>query len=108
MQRLRKGDEIIILSGNDKGARGQIESVIYDANRVITHVIVDGVNLRWKHSRGNPARNDQGGRLRKEAPLPVGKVALYNEEKKGPDRVRIQVTEGGKRERVFASTGGKV
>lgn len=108
MQRLRKGDEIVVLSGNDKGARGQVERVIYAANRSMTHVLVTGINLRWKHSRGNPAHNEQGGRLRQEAPLPVAKVALYNEEKGGPDRVRIQVADDGKRTRVFASTGGKV
>lgn len=107
MQRLRKGDEVIVLSGDSKGARGKIDRVIYDAARQVSHVVILGVNTRKKHSRGNPQRNEPGGIISIEHPLPECKVALFNEAKSGPDRVRIVVSDDGKRERVYASSGEK-
>lgn len=108
MQRLRKGDEVIVISGVDKGSRGPIERLVYDANRQVTHVLINGVNKRWKHSRGNPRLNDPGGRLSKEMPIPASKVALYNATKGGADRIRIVVDKDGNKERVFVSNGEKV
>ena len=108
MNRLRTGDEVIVISGVSKGVRGQIDSVIYDDDKDVSHVLIKGVNMRWKHSKGNPQKNDPGGRIQQEAPIPVSKVALYNEKKGGADRVRVTKDEDGKRQRVFASDGEKV
>lgn len=105
MERIRSGDEVIVISGINKGARGQVEKVIYGPDRRVSHVVVTGVNMRVKHEKPNPAKNEVGGKINREAPLHVSNVAIYNEDKGGPDKVRIIVGEDGKRTRVFASGG---
>ena len=105
MRKLRTGDEVVVISGSNKGARGQIEKVIYGSDRRISHVVVTGVNYRVKHTRPNPSKGDPGGKVNKEAPMHVSNIAIYNSEKGGPDKVKIKIGEDGKRTRVFASGG---
>ncbi len=108
MNRLRKGDEVVVTSGSNKGARGKIEKVILDAARVPVKVVITDVNQRTKHTRGNPQKNDPGGRIQQEHPVHVSNVALYNEQLKKPGRVRIEIGDDNKRYRVFIKDGQRV
>lgn len=107
MQGIRKGDTVIVLTGTNKGATGQVDRVIYDERRIITHVLVQGLNLKTKNVRPNPARDEPGGQTKREAPIHISNVQLYNQERKKGERVRIKFDENGKRYREFAG-GGKV
>lgn len=109
MRRIRKGDEVQVLAGRDKGRRGTVKRVLAAGpGRRPDHVVVEGINVRIRHTRPNPAKNDPGGRIGVETKIHVSNVGLYNPAKKGPDRVRI-VTDGrGRKSRVFASDGKEV
>ena len=107
MQRIKKGDEVMVMSGNNKGSRGQVEKVVYDANRVATHVIVTGVNIRIKHTRPDPSKEVVGGRVSKEAKIHISNVMPFSEESKKAERVKIKFDDNKKAYRSFAS-GGKI
>lgn len=100
MKKLRKGDEVVILSGKDKGRTGTIGEIRADGT-----VLVAGINVAKKHARGNPQKNQPGGILDKEMPLHVSKVALWNPGAKKGDRVGIRTLADGKRVRFFKSSG---
>ena len=100
MQRIKKGDEVIVIAGKDKGRRGKVGSVLADG-----HVIVEGVNLVKKHQKGNPNTGATGGIVEKEMPLPLCKVALWNPASKKGDRVGVKKLADGKRVRFFKSNG---
>jgi large subunit ribosomal protein L24 len=97
MKKLRKGDQVVVLSGKDKGRHGAILKVFDDGK-----VLVEGVNVVKKHQRGNPQKNQAGGILDKEMPLHVSKVAIRNAAGKG-DRVGIKTLADGKRVRFLRS-----
>lgn len=101
MQRIRQGDDVIVISGTHKGARGQVERVIYDRNRQVSHVVIPTVNNVTRHERPNPAKGEPGGRIAKEAPIHVSNVALYDDKRKRGARVRIETDAQGKRQRAF-------
>ncbi|MCM2681424.1 50S ribosomal protein L24 [Echinimonas agarilytica] len=96
--KIRKGDEIIVLAGKDKGKRGEVEQVLVEANKVV----VKGVNLVKKHQKPNPYQQVEGGIIEKEAPLHISNVAIYNAETGKADRVGFRV-EDGKKVRIFKS-----
>ena len=98
--KIRKGDNVVVLSGRDKGRRGAVLKVLPDAL-----VIVEGVNRVKKHTRANPQTNSTGGIIDKEMPLPVCKVALWNPSAKKGDRVGFKTLADGKKVRVFKSNG---
>jgi large subunit ribosomal protein L24 len=100
MRKIRKGDDVIVLSGRDRGRRGTVLRVVGR-----DYVVVEGVNKVKKHQRPNPMRGVTGGIVDKEMPLPVCKVALYNPATKKGDRVGIRVLEDGRRVRYFKSNG---
>ena len=100
MRKIRKGDEIIVIAGKDKGKIGQIQQVVADGQKVI----VDGVNVVKKHVRPNPMKNVQGGIESKNMPIDISNVAIYNSETKKADRIGFKVEEG-KKVRVLKSTG---
>ncbi|MBO1923969.1 50S ribosomal protein L24 [Thiomicrorhabdus sp. 6S3-12] len=102
MNRLRKGDEVIVLAGKDKGKRGSISSVMANGK-----VLVDGINLVKKHTKGNPMTGAQGGIVSKEMPIDASNVALVNPETNKADKVGFKV-EGEKKVRFFKSTGKAV
>lgn len=102
MNRLRKGDEIIVITGKDKGKRGSVSSVLSNGK-----VLVDGVNLVKKHTRGNPQTGVQGGIVTKEMPIDASNVALLNPETNKADKVGFK-EEDGKKIRFFKSTGKAV
>ena len=100
MKKLRKGDEVVVLSGKDKGRTGTIGDILPDGK-----VLVAGINVAKKHARGNPQRNQPGGIVDKEMPLHASKVAIWNPGSKKGDRVGIRALADGKRVRFFKSSG---
>lgn len=98
MNRLRKGDEVIVIAGKDKGKLGTVSQVMQNDK-----VLVDGVNLVKKHVRPNPMTGEQGGIVSKEMPIHTSNIALYNPETKKADRVGFRV-EGDEKIRFFKST----
>jgi len=100
MNKIRKGDEVIVLTGKDKGKRGSVLRVI-DAD----HVLVEGVNVVKKHQRPNPMKGATGGIVDKEMPLHISNVAIYNSVTKKADRVGFKLMNDGRRVRVFKSNG---
>jgi large subunit ribosomal protein L24 len=98
MRKLRKGDEVVVTTGRDKGRRGTIIKVLEGDK-----VLVENVNMVKRHTRPNPARNTQGGIVEKEAPLHVSNVLLWNPVAKKGDRVGIRTLSDGRRVRYFKS-----
>ena len=103
MQKIRKGDEVVILTGRDKGKRG---TVLRRADA--EHVLVEGINKVKKHQRPNPMKNQTGGIVEKEMPIHVSNVALFNPQLKKADRVGIRTLDDGRKVRVFKSNGEMV
>lgn len=102
MQKIRKGDEVIVLAGRDKSRRGVVLSRV-GADRVL----VEGINMVKKHSKGNPMTGAAGGIIDKTMPIHISNVAIYNPETGKGERVGIKV-EDGKKIRVFRSSGAVV
>ena len=103
MNKIRSGDEVIVLTGRDKGKRGKVLSRIDDS-----HVLVEGVNRVKRHTKANPQRNIGGGIVEKETPLPASKVALFNPASQKGERTGIKRLTDGKRVRYFKSNGEMV
>lgn len=100
MEKIRKGDEVIVIAGRDKGRRGTVTQCLAD-----DRLIVGGVNRVKKHVRPNPLKGQPGGILEKEMPIHVSNVALFNPATRKADRVGFRVLEDGTKVRVFKSTG---
>ncbi|MFZ1907237.1 MAG: 50S ribosomal protein L24 [Steroidobacteraceae bacterium] len=100
MQRIRKGDQVVVRSGRDKGRRGAVIQVLGDGR-----VVVESVNRVKKHQKPNPQANKPGGIIEKEMPLAACKVAIWNPTAKKGDRVGIKTLKDGKRVRYFKSNG---
>src|ERR1043166_729930 len=96
MNRIRKGDEVIVLAGRDKGKRGTVLRRV-DAQ----YVVVEGGNRAKKHHRPNPMKGEQGDIVDKDMPIHVSNVALFNPATKKADRAGVKVLDGGKKVRVF-------
>jgi large subunit ribosomal protein L24 len=103
MQRIRKGDEVMVLSGRDKGKRGTVLRRI-DAE----HVVVEGVNRVKKHQRPNPMKGETGGIVEKDLPIHVSNVALFNPATKKADRTGVKTLQDGRKVRVFKDNGEQV
>ena len=100
MNKMRKGDDVMVISGRDKGKRGTVLRIV-DAD----HVLVEGTNRVKKHQRPIPMKGITGGITDKEMPLHISNVALYNPGTKKADRVGIRVMQDGRRARYFKSNG---
>ena len=98
MQRIRKGDDVSVIAGKDKGRRGTVLSVLSNGK-----LLVQNVNMVKKHQRGNPQQGTQGGIIEKEAPIQVSNVMLYNPATGKGDRVGFRVLEDGRKVRFFKS-----
>ena len=103
MQRIKKGDEVIILAGRDKGKRGTVLRKV-DAE----HLVVEGVNRVKKHQRPNPMKGQQGGIVDKDLPIHVSNVALYNPATKKADRVGVKTLDDGRKVRIYKANGEQV
>ena len=100
MHKIRKGDDVIVTAGRDKGKRGTVLKIV-DAE----HVVVEGANRVKKHQRPIPMKGVTGGIVDKDMPLHVSNVALFNPGTKKADRVGIRVLEDGRRVRYYKSNG---
>ncbi len=100
MHKIRKGDDVIVLAGRDRGKRGTVLRIV-DAE----HVLVEGANKVKKHQRPNPMKGEAGGIIEKEMPLHISNVNLFNAAAKKADRVGIKTLEDGRRVRFFKSNG---
>ncbi|MDE0972157.1 MAG: 50S ribosomal protein L24 [Arenicellales bacterium] len=100
MSKLRKGDDVVVLSGRDKGKRGTVLQIIENKR-----ILVDNVNVIKKHVKPNPNRGETGGIIEREAPIQISNVALFNPNTNKADRVGYKVLEDGRKVRVFKSDG---
>jgi len=98
MLKIRKDDEVVVITGRDKGKRGTVLQVLKDGR-----LLVAGINLVKKHQRPNPNLGQQGGIVQREAPIQASNVALWNDETARADRVGFR-EEDGKKVRFFKST----
>ena len=103
MNKIRKGDQVVVLTGRDKGKRGTVTQRV-DAD----HLIVEGVNLVKKHVKPNPMKGTQGGVVDKTMPIHQSNVAVFNPATGKGERVGIKLLEGGAKVRVFKSSGAEV
>jgi large subunit ribosomal protein L24 len=99
-KKIRKGDQVVVLSGRDKGRRGAVLQVFPDGR-----VLVESVNVAKKHTKPNPTANKQGGIIEKALPLAISKVAIWNPAEKKADRIGFKTLTDGKKVRFFKSNG---
>jgi large subunit ribosomal protein L24 len=103
MQRIRKGDEVVVITGRDKGKRGTV------LRRVSAeYLVVEGVNRVKKHQRPNPMKGETGGIVDKVMPIHVSNIALFNPGTQKADRVGFKRLDDGRKVRVFKSNGEQV
>jgi len=103
MEKIRKGDDVVVTTGKDKGKRGTVLRIV-DAR----HLVVEGVNRVKKHQRPNPMKNQTGGIVDKDMPIDISNVALFNPQTKKADRVGFKLMQDGRKVRVFKSNGEMV
>ena len=103
MQRIRKGDEVVVLAGRDKGKRGTVLRRV-DAE----HVVVEGVNRVKKNQRPNPMKGVSGGIIDKDLPIHVSNVALFNPATKKGDRIAVKTLQDGRKVRIFKANDEQV
>ena len=100
MEKIRKGDEVVVITGKDKGKRGTVLLRVDEE-----HVLVEGVNRAKKHVKPNPMEGVAGGIVDKDMPIHLSNVALFNHATKKADRVGFKTLENGRKVRVFKSNG---
>ncbi len=102
MRKIRKEDDVIVITGKDKGNRGNVLSVAGD------YLVVSGVNKVKKHQKPNPVKGLEGGIVEMEKPIHISNVAIYNASAKKADRVGVKVLADGRKVRVFKSSGEQI
>ena len=102
MNRIRKGDQVVVISGKDKGKRGDVVRVAGDK------VVVSNVNVIKRHTKPNPQAGQAGGVIEREAPIHISNVMLFNPASGKGERVAFKVLEDGRKLRVFRSSGEAV
>jgi large subunit ribosomal protein L24 len=103
MNKLRKGDSVIVIAGRDKGKRGTVSRRVDDE-----HVLVDGVNMVKKHVKPNPMKGITGGVIDKAMPIHQSNVAIFNAAAGKADRVGIKLLDNGDKVRVYKSSGEQI
>jgi len=103
MNKIRKGDEVVVIAGKDKGRRGSVLQVFPDER-----VLVEGINVAKKHQKANPNMGVQGGIIDQEMPLDVSNIAVFNPKSKKGERVGFRVEEDGSKVRMFRNSGEPV
>ena len=103
MNKIRKGDEVVVITGRDKGKRGTVTLRVDE-----DHIVVEGVNVVKKHVKPNPMKGTTGGVIDKTMPIHQSNVAIYNATTGKADRVGIKVLADGKKARVFKSSGEEI
>ncbi|TNF99104.1 MAG: 50S ribosomal protein L24 [Gammaproteobacteria bacterium] len=100
MLKIKKGDDVIVTTGKDKGRRGNVLRVLDDGR-----LIVESVNMAKRHTKPNPNAGQPGGIIDKEMPIEASNVMLWNPEKKKGDRIGFKYLEDGRKVRIYRSTG---
>ncbi len=100
MNKIRKGDDVVVLTGKDKGKRGVVLAWLDDE-----HLVVEGINRVKKHTKPNPLKGNPGGITEKEMPINISNVALFNPATQKADRVGFKFLDDGRKVRVFKSNG---
>ena len=103
MNRIRKGDDVIVIAGKDKGKRGSVLRVLTDGR-----LVVSDVNMAKRHTKPNPQKNVKGGVLEKEAPIHISNVQLVDPESKQATKVGVRVLDDGRRVRVARRSGAQL
>ena len=103
MNKIRKGDEVIVITGRDKGKRGKVSLRATDS-----HVVIDGINIVKKHAKPNPMKGTTGGIIEKAMPIHQSNVAIFNVATGKADRVGVKLQADGKRVRVYKSSGEEI
>ena len=103
MNKIRKGDEVVVIAGKDKGRRGSVLQVFPDER-----VLVEGINVAKKHQKANPNMGVQGDIIDQEMPLDVSNIAVFNPKSKKGERVGFRVEEDGSKVRMFRNSGEPV
>ncbi len=98
MRKIKKGDNVVVIAGRDKGKRGDVSRVVDD-----NYVMVNGVNTVKRHTRPNPMKNEPGGIVSKEMPIHVSNIAIWNPVTGKGDRIGIRMLEDGRKVRFFKS-----
>ncbi len=104
MHKIRKGDEVIVIAGKDKGRRGAVLEVLDDGLKLV----VDGINVVKKHVKANPNIGEQGGIKTKNKAIDRSNVKIYNAATQKGDRVGIRILEDGRKVRIFKSTNDEI
>ena len=99
MARIRKGDDVVVRTGRNRGMRGTVLRVLENER-----VLVEGVNVVKRHTRPNPQRGTQGGIVQKEMPVHISNVNIFNPATKKGDRIRYKWLDDGRKVRIFTST----
>ncbi len=103
MNKIRKGDDVIVITGRDKGKRGKVSLRKDDS-----YVLIDGINLVKKHTKPNPLKGSTGGIIEKSMPIHQSNIAIFNAATGKADRVGIKSLADGKRVRVYKSSGDEI
>ena len=103
MSKIKKGDNVVVIAGRDKGKRGDVARVVDD-----THVIVNGINQVKRHTKPNPMKNQPGGIVSKELPIHVSNVAIWNPVTQKADRIGFRVMDDGRKVRFYKSNGEQI
>lgn len=103
MNKIRKGDEVIVITGRDKGKRGKVSLRASDS-----HLLIEGVNIVKKHAKPNPMKGSTGGIIEKAMPIHQSNVAIFNAATGKADRVGIKLQADGTRVRVYKSSGEEI
>ena len=103
MNKIRTGDEVIVITGRDKGKRGKVSFRATDS-----HVVIDGINIVKKHAKPNPMKGTTGGIIEKAMPIHQSNVAIFNVATGKADRVGVKLQADGKRVRVYKSSGEEI
>jgi len=100
MRKIKKGDNVVVIAGRDKGKRGDVARIVDDA-----HVVVNGINAMKKHAKPNPLKNQPGGIVSKEVPIHVSNIAIWNPITQKPDRIGFRIMDDGRKLRFYKSNG---
>ena len=103
MNKIRKGDQVVVTTGRDKGKRGTVAERVDE-----THVLVEGINVVKKHVKPNPLKGTTGGVVDKTMPIHQSNVAIFNAATGKADRVGVKLLSDGKKVRVFKSSGEEI
>jgi large subunit ribosomal protein L24 len=99
MQKIKKGDDVVVRTGKDKGKSGRVTKILKD-----NKILVEGINQAKKNQKPNPNAGVTGGIIVKDMPINISNVGLYNPTTKKPDRVGFRFLDDGKKVRFFKST----